>query len=524
MQNVTKKLLAITMLLSIVPMQAGSSSGSNSTFGLSYFLPRAQNGTAVDVFGWEPSIHKYDADTFYFDFKTQSEFRQSFNSTGLGEYVFFNGTNVMNFGEAADTDVDVNVINFLLPDGFSSTVTAKPKVQSSITDFSFYFGLDEWCPGLYVSAHLPLVWTRWNVHLSEADIVNPNETYAAGSVVTGSTEPDAAYDSVIAAWKGNVGNAGGSGAPVWSYGVINGSQSKTRLGDVSVNLGYDFISKENMHLGVALRGYFGAGGKSKAQYVFEPTIGMAGRMGVGGMVDGHVRLWERDEDHHICAYLNGYAVHIFDNTQVRSFDLTDAHGGVGTRYNLVKELTTITAQSATYSNLDNMINIGTQQAKISIGAAYEVTLQFSYTANKMNFDLGWTGGGHSKEKFSSFVNAIDPNTYILYDINGSAADLTALVVTTGATVVQVNGVDTGSSPAAVTTANQDDYCINNNWLNTNSALAKSVFASCFYGNVGYTWKNNDWQPNVSLFANVEFAGGNKTLHTWGVGLQGNVSY
>lgn len=526
MQNVTKKLLAITLLLSFVPMQADADDNDSATSGQSYFLPRAQNGTAVDVFGWEESIHKYDADTFYFDFKTQSEFRQSFNSTGLGQYIFFNGTNVMNFGNAQpDTDTtDVYALNFLLTQDFESVVTAKPKVQSSITDFSFFVGLDEWCPGLYVSAHLPLVWTRWNAHLTEEVITAGDSTFDAGLVIQSST-PDAIYTDVIAAFKGDKSVGGSS---VWEYGKIDGSQSKTRLGDVAVNLGYDFISKENAHLGVAVRGLFGAGGKSKAHYVFEPTIGMAGRMGVGGMIDGHVRLWEKDEDHHINAYLNGYAVHVFDNTQVRSFDLKDS--GVGSRYNLVKKLTTVGADVdySIYSNIDNMINIGTQGAKISIGAAYEVTLQFSYVANKINFDFGYTGGGHSKEKFSQWADdaVIAPNTYILYDANNDIADvLNDLVSVTGVTLVQIDGNDTGSTDnSGTTTGNQDEYCISNDWLDTDSALAPSTFASCFYANLGYTWKNNDWQPNVSIFTNVEFGGGNKTLHTWGVGLQGNVSY
>lgn len=523
MQNVTKKLLAITLLLSFVPMQADADADDSATSGLSYFLPRAQNGTAVDVFGWEESIHKYDADTFYFDFKTQSEFRQSFNSTGLGQYIFFNGTNSMNFGPAqpTDTDTDVFSMNFLLPVGFESVVTAKPKVQSSITDFSFFVGLDEWCPGLYVSAHLPLVWTRWNAHLTEVNVTECPTTYAAGDVQAAAGLATS-YTNVVDAFKGN---STVTTAPIWTYGVINGSQSKTRLGDVAVNLGYDFISKENAHLGVAVRGLFGAGGKSKANYVFEPTIGMAGRMGVGGMIDGHVRLWEKDEDHHICAFLNGYAVHVFDNTQVRSFDLTAS--GVGSRYNLVKRLTTIAAASANnvYGNLDNMINIGTQGAKISIGAAYEVTLQFSYIANKINFDFGYTGGGHSKEKFSSFADAdaIPANTYLLYNINGGDI-LTLATSSLGSSEVFVNGNASGATTAAVQVSTEDTYCIDNDWLDTDSALAPSTFASCFYANLGYTWKNNDWQPNVSIFTNVEFGGGNKTLHTWGVGLQGNVSY
>ncbi len=49
-----KQLLAITLLLSAVELSA-------TTSGLSYFLPRAQNGTAVDVLGWSPEINKYDA-------------------------------------------------------------------------------------------------------------------------------------------------------------------------------------------------------------------------------------------------------------------------------------------------------------------------------------------------------------------------------------------------------------------------------------------------------------------------------
>jgi len=509
MKQIKRTLLAVTMLLSTVQLSA-------TTVGQSYFLPRAQNGTAVDALGWSPFINKYDADAMYFDFKVQSEYRQSFDSSKLGKYLCFNGENSMTWGQAAAATTDVFSLNFLLPSGFQSTVEFSPKVQSSITNFGLYVGLDEFVSGLWASALLPLVYTRWNTHLDET-VTTAAATYGAGEVQNAAGLA-AAYPNVVAAYKGDKTAAT---SVVWSYGKIDGSQNQTKLGDVALNLGYNFVSKENMYLGLAVRGLFGAGGSSKAEYVFEPTVGYAGRMGVGGMVDAGVRLWEKDEDHNLHLYFTGYAVHLFKNKQNRSFDLTAC--GTGSRYNLVKKLTIPAAGAATFGNLDNMINIGTQHAKIGINVAYEFNLQFTYQTGNVGFDLGYSGGGHGSEKFGSFVDTITPNTYVLY--GSGTADASTGLATTSITKVTVSGNQTGTAtPAVVTALNQSTFCISNESLDLASALAPSVYANTIYGDVSYTWRDNDWQPNVSLFGNVEFGGSNKTLSTWGVGLQGNVSY
>jgi len=517
MKQMKRTLLAVTMLLSTVQLSA-------TTSGLSYFLPRAQNGTAVDALGWSPFINKYDADAMYFDFKVQSEWRQSFDSTKLGKYLCFNGENSMTWGVAntAGTTApttDIFSLNFLLPTGFNSSVEFSPKVQSSITNFGLYVGLDEFVSGLWASALLPLVYTRWNTHLDETPgTAVPAAGFAAGEVQAAALAATP-YANVIAAYKGDKTAAT---SVVWSYGKIDGSQNETKLGDVALNLGYNFVSKENMYLGLALRGLFGAGGASKAVYVFEPTVGYAGRMGVGGMVDAGVRLWEKDEDHNLHLYFTGYAVHLFANKQNRSYDLTAC--GTGSRYNLVKKLTIpALPAAATYSNIDNMINIGTQHAKIGINVAYEFNLQFTYQTGNVGFDLGYSGGGHGSEKFGSWVDTITPNTYVLY--GAGTADASALLATTSITKVTVSGNQTGTAAAAVvSSANQSTLCISNASLNQASALAPSVFSNSIYGDISYTWRDNDWQPNVNLFTQVEFGGSNKTLSTWAVGLQGNVSY
>ena len=511
MKQMKQTLLTVAMLLSAIQLSA-------TTSGQSYFLPRAQNGTAVDTLGWSPFINKYDADAMYFDFKVQTEWRQTFASKKLGEYLCFNDTNSMTWGPANTAGTDIFSLNFLLPAGFKSTVEFSPKVQSSITNVGLYVGLDEFVSGLWASALLPIVYTKWKTGLNETvATVVPAAGFAAGEVQAAALAATP-YANVVAAYKGDKTAAT---SVVWSYGKIDGSQDETKLGDVAVNLGYNFVSKENMYLGLAVRGLFGAGGASKAVYVFEPTVGYGGRMGVGGMIDAGARLWEKDEDNNLHLYFTGYAVHLFSNKQTRSFDLTAC--GTGSRYNLVKKITVLAAAPSTYSNLDNMINIGTQKAKIGMGVAYEMNLQLAYQRGNVGFDLGYSGGGHSKEKFGSFVDTIPANTYILY--GAGVADITSAATSaTGISKVTVSGDQTGSTNAAVITANQSTYCISNDSLNRDSALAPSVYSSTIYGDINYTWRDNDWQPNISLFGNVEFGGSNKTLNTWGVGLQGNVSY
>jgi len=533
MNQFARKLFTVSMLLSVVNVNA------NTVSGKSFFLPHAQNGTADAIFGQTGAIHKYDVDHFYGVFKSQTGYYQSFSNSKIGKYLFFNGTNEMNIGQrktaSANTDVDILNSQLLLSAYYTGTIQALPKVQTVVSSFDFFFGFNEWVDGLWFQAQLPLVWTKWNVHLTDLSATPSTNQILYANEYDASTNPAAEgvaqvpplpYTSAAAAFRGDA--TYGDMTNTWQYGRVDGAQSKTKLGDCHLTLGYDFVSKENAHFGLGIHALLGAGGKSNAEYMFEPIVGYAGRFGVGGTIDTAVRLWERDEEHNFVAWLHGDVYTVFDNNQVRSFDLVEEMGGVGTRYNLVKKLTGVPSGTITYaSEMDSMINVGTQTAKIGMSVAYDVTLMFIYQHGGFCIDFGYTAGGHSSEKFKSWVTSIEANTYVLWDqqLANAGTTTTAAQAISGTSSEAISGYIVDATQAAVSSSNYTTYIVDNSKLDTDSALAPSAFANVIFGGVNYCWMDNDWAPCLGGGASVEFSGnGNKTLDLWGIFLQGNVSF
>lgn len=142
------------------------------TYGKSFFLPRVQGGTAVEVLGWNRKINRYDGHNSSVVFKVQSEWYRSFNFDEVTTYHFFNGTKKMIFGgqqtSSSHQSTDVHALNFLLPDGFQSEVTSWARASDIVTDFSWYFGLDKFLYGGFISLHVPVAYRHWNVHLRES--------------------------------------------------------------------------------------------------------------------------------------------------------------------------------------------------------------------------------------------------------------------------------------------------------------------------------------------------------------------
>lgn len=528
MNQFAKKLFAVSMLLSMSHVDA------TNVYGKSFFMPHANSGTADAIFGQTQAIHKYDTDHIYGVFKSQTGYYQSFSNSKIGKYLFFNGTNEMLVGPqetaVANTTTDIMNANLLLSSWYTGTIQASPTVKTVVSSFDLFVGFNEWVDGLWFQVQLPLVWTQWNVHLTDltstpsANATQYDNEYAVSTPQPGTALP---YTSAAAAFKGDA--TYGNQTNTWKYGRVDGSQATTKLGDCHLTLGYDFVLKENMHFGLGIHGLLGAGGKTKAKYMFEPVVGYAGRYGVGGTLDTHVRLWERDEDHNFVAWLHADVYTVFDNAQRRSFDLNSTMGGVGSRYNLVKQMTNVTTAPAYTGEMDSMINVGTLRAKIGMNVAYDATLMFIYQHGGFCVDFGYTAGGHSSEKFKSWVDEITPNTYVLWAPSNANAGAVAVPATTGVGTftysgITVSGLVTGAA-TQVTTADYAALVIDNTKLDQQSALAPSAFGNVIFGGVNYCWMDNDWAPCLGGGASVEFSGSsNKTLDLWGIFLQGNVSF
>ncbi len=531
MNNVAKK-LALALLLSVPCMQA------TNTTGQSFYFGHQQVGTMKDVLGWNNQINLFGQEELSVVLKAQTEGGQNFSASSFAPYFTSNGTNTMVFGPAhnatTNATTDVFAINFLLSETFKSSVVFSPKITTWVTDFAAYVDLSNWCEGLHVRAHLPLQYLKQQLEMTETVSAAGGTTYGDEYIIDNNTT-SVVYSNVVEAFVGDL--VAGDVLQAWNYGKINGSQHNTKVSDITLSLGYNFLSSENYHLGLEFGGTFGAGGKSKAVYVFEPTFGNLGRSGVFGVVDGHAVLWNgENDDKQIAAYLNANVGYLFANNQVRSYDLTNF--GDWSRYLLVKKITTVgTTGNSVYGGVDNMINIGTLGAKIGDYVTYDMSLLFDFQYNNFDFQLGYELAGHTKEKHKGFNDTIAANTYIVYApqddadnvsvaIGGHDAASAKGIEPTAVGSFGINGDITTSAPTYGELITGDlTVAVENSWLDVNSALAKTVISHAVVGAINYTWRDNDYVPCIGLYGKAEFDGHNhNTTDLWTVGLQGNVSF
>lgn len=508
------KLLAIAMLFSVAAVNADVTTG-----GVSVFMPVAMNGTAASNLGWSGSIYQHDSDELRACFKVQLEYGANNKRSEIGKYLSPSGTDTFIVGPvktAADnTTTDIAGINLLFDDAFlSGNVTFKPKAQDLVVDFGMYVDLAEWLDGLYFRSHMPLQHSRWEVEIDEAAVATAAAAFTTGQVSPGGTEA-AIYTTVAAAFKGDT-TVGDSTA--WSYGKIDGKRTATKLGDVNLTLGYNFINKEHCHLGVGVTGILGAGGKTKAEYMFEPVIGYAGRFGVGGTIDGGARLWDKDDTHQLVANMTFYAAHLFDNEQRRSYDLKTSNDF--SRYLLVKKFNGADPGvylGSTAGDLTNVLNIASLKAKIGVDVVYNGNITFCWQMDNVSVDFGYQVAGHGKEKHKDWVEKITAQTYGLYNpaVDAPLDDENSI----GA--VNISGLAiAGTATAAPTVDN--GFFITNDSLNEDSGLMKSAVEHTLFAGVNYTWSDNEWMPSVGALGSYHIAGSdNNTFDRWSVGFQFN---
>ncbi len=508
-------LLAIAMLFSVAAVNADATTG-----GRSVFMPVSMTGTASSNVGWSGSIYQHDSDELRACFKVQLEYGANNKRSEIGKYLIPGGNDTLIIGPANTTgalnDTEVSGLNLILGNDFKAELQFAPKAQDLVIDFGMYVDLAEWLDGLYFRSHMPLQNARWEIELTEtnkaafgATNLVAGDIYDETNAVVIANKP---YADAIAAFKGDKTVAD---TVKWSYGKIDGKQTETRLGDSTVTLGYNFINKEHCHLGLGVTGVLGGGGKTKAEYMFEPIIGYAGRFGVGGTLEGGARLWDKDDEHQLVANMTFHAAHLFDNEQVRSYDVTDC--GDFSRYLLVKKFSSATAFTSGPGTLDNMINVGTVKAKIGVDVVYNGNITFCWQMGNVSLDFGYQVAGHGKEKHKEFVDTIAADTYGLYDFTTNN-----MSNATFASKIQIDGNTTGMTNVTAGAGNAN--WITNDRLVTDSALMKAAVEHTLFAGLNYNWSDNEWNPGVGMLGSYHIAGGdNNTFDRWSVGFQFNFS-
>ncbi len=498
------KLFSLGALLAV---STSAHADSKDVYGKSFYLG---NNGAVTANGVMLSINKQRDKS---DKKAhgylwaQVEGGQTFKSSSIASALFFNGSSSMSIGQAGNNSAtDIYSTVLLLPQAdrgepqaWQSTISAAPQISTIVADFRGIFFLQDW-EKWYFEFDIPVVNSRFNMNLSEQPGPQTVTTLLGGAVI-------APYTNAIDAFAGGPVTIPFNNVQVSLnrlYGNINGVQKKTVVGDAKLALGRRLMDEEQGYVGLALLGVINGDDKSATDvlYLGTPSVGTAGRCGLGVRLDGFYELYAHNNSS-IAFDIRADVFHTFKSTITRSYDV-DNHG-VGSRYLLVRGFTSAYA----YSNVMTFItNLTTLRAKINIPCVYDITMMFQAKHKQMDFDLGLQIHGHAKEKHKGWVDTTLPagNWGVGYVGDGTTSNLSPDISISGAQANNAAPTTTAASAATV---------LNIEALNIGSALANSSISCRVFTAFGYTLDHKN-KPYFLAGAGVELPNCNSAPYQWEV--------
>jgi hypothetical protein len=418
------------------------------------------------------------------------EFQQTFNDCNLGNCLF--GSNSLTFQGshvAGRSSTALLADNFGLSQDFNGSVTFNPQIRSQNLHWGGWLGFDRWVSGLYLRADLTFSHqqrtlcsndcnsgcgdcgdnncnscnTGCNTGCSTTNSTSTSSTMTTGgfcATTLASTSLDTAFP------VGYMGNAAvtpatsiqqalsgtflfGDMQTPWNYGRFNSCQMSTnKLSGFSFDFGYDFWRCEDSHFGIFLRYSAPTGSKldgsqDNSANVFAPIVGNGHHNELGGGLSAWKEFWSNDCNS-LSIYLDGYATHLFEDCQIRTFDFLDK--GCLSRYMLLKQLRPLTTAetalalptSATYftgvagspvagvssgANADSAfayngvlvsgVNFSTRNVESSFDVQGDAALRLVWEHRKFRGSIGYEIFGRSHEKVcikaGPVCNGFDPS-------------------------------------------------------------------------------------------------------------------
>ena len=374
--------------------------------------------SARQMVGETDKINLYDVENFYLTSALTFEGTRSFDADAIAGRLFgisrapqFNDKTAIRISGSqvpnrAPTDWLADY--FGLSPQYQSTLTFNPRISNLIIDFDFYFGLDEWVPGLYFKAHAPVVATRWDLNFDEIphnDI--PLQGYPAGyfapSAVPANDLISTATDFFT--YRDFPTLTDGVTFEPLSFALLERRrQHKTALAEIQMALGYNFLLCPDYHLGFNFRVDAPTGNRPHARIAFEPIVGNGKHWAVGAGITGHYTFWEScDGETSLGLYVDGNFTHLCRTHQTRTFDLV---GRPVSRYMLAEQLGTpvmnlfanpaqgtaanSTVPSAQFkNNFTPVANLTTLPVKSSFPLQADVTALFNYSSCGLSIDVGY---------------------------------------------------------------------------------------------------------------------------------------
>ncbi len=192
-------------------------------------------------------------------------------------------------------------------------------------------------------------------------------------------------------------------------------QTLTRVADLRAQLGWNFLSCPNYHLGASIYAAAPTGNRPHGQYIFEPIVGNGKHWELGADITWHTNIHKsKDECSSFDIYVDANLTHLFKTRQCRTFDLI---GKPFSRYMLMAKMSgdvqnlyagaeeqDLVAPSAQFAHeFAPLANISTIPVNVSASIQADIIVKLSWTHKNFQCDLGYNFWTRSCEKICPYT-------------------------------------------------------------------------------------------------------------------------
>jgi hypothetical protein len=478
----------VALLLLVGQFCLGESKHSHSFFRA---RPTSQNGIL------EHALFKYDiyrneccSGPTRFHLQAVGFYFHSFDSEKLARYFLPKSHSCMTVGLNNTSDISSPWVGIITPlnNPFESVITIRPerKVGGAAFNLHVDFNALMTCCDYYpwMSIFVPVVHVKHRLRLKEK--------------LKGSLGLPPGFATATEALNN----------PAWNFGKLSNKElTKSGVDDVSVKLGCDVIHSPLQNLGIYANIFIPTGGTSKAQYLFEPTVGNGNHVGLGMGLSFDRCLWETENS--LWAVEGDFrAVYFLKSHERRSFDLCE--NGDWSRYLLVSRISDV--ESGIINPLPG-INFFTRKVRTTGRTMLEAFLAFHYTRCSFNAEFGYNFWWRQKEECC--IPPCNQNIAI-FDIAGTCPP-----GRTSASTAQITGALPGpggpKSDAQIVPFNQD--------FNVNSGCLPHALTNSIYAALSYDFVDcRSYKGLLGCGVSYEFAQRNSAISGLGVWLKGSICF
>jgi len=442
-------------------------------------------------------------------------YRQSYNNTKLANY-FGDGTAAAPSGvidvaldSAATTGLNSNQIDAQTAANVSGEMNGKvalnPQRIEAGAQLEWNQSLGKVVDGVWFNVAAPIVYVRTNLRATYEDAVE--NTLATNN---GGGQGLANYfggDNLGKSFAVN-SHATATQSALANQVITPSYNSVTQVGDVKVELGYDFYKKsKNYRLGASITGLIPTGNKPAGAVAFEPVAGNRSFF-LGAAVHGCANVW-RSEDKKSSFGVHGRVAYSygFNASQVRTLGLTNATSGsvADGQYILLEQLGT--------TNVLPTANVSTLAVNVRPGSRVEAIAGLSFSYNQFSGSLSYNLFYNQAEKLTLLdtLNTSTTSGYQVVGLTGFGDSSGLLGYSSGNTTFTAND----ASYAGVVVLPGEASSANAYALDLSACTTPAQVVHKLGGDVAYRF-DTSVPVRIAAGAEVDLSAGNASVNSWAV--------